>query len=263
MAAVWRLIWRGIRLATHVLTGSVLTVLLARRDADGSYRHRGAIVSWWHARLCRVLNVRVHVTGLAPAERSLLVANHVSWLDVPVLGGLGEIAFLSKAEVRDWPVVGWLAAAAGTQFIARGAGEANNVRERIGAHLSSSGSLALFPEGTTTDGSQVRPFFPRLLAAAHASGAPVVPVALRYLSGDGLDTVAPFIGDDEVASHLWRVLRQEAFDVHVVFCEPIDPASLDRRALAELARSRIVTALDELGRRTVDAGPPVPEARVP
>lgn len=247
MTAVWRLIWRGIRLLAHVLTGAVLTVLLGRRQADGSYRHRRAIIRWWHARLCRVLNVRVHVTGSAHAPPCLLVANHVSWLDVPVLGGLGEIAFLSKAEVRDWPVVGWLAVAAGTQFIERGAGDANNVRERIGAHLSDSGSLALFPEGTTTDGSQVRPFFPRLLAAAHATGVPVVPVALRYLRGDGLDPVAPFVGDDEVASHLWRVLRQDAFDVHVVFCDPVDPASFDRRTLAKQARSRIVSALDGLG----------------
>jgi 1-acyl-sn-glycerol-3-phosphate acyltransferase len=193
-----------------------------------------------------VLNVRVHVTGTVPSGPSLLVANHVSWLDVPVLGGLGEIAFLSKAEVRDWPVVGWLAAAAGTQFIARGAGHAHSVRERMGVHLSDSGSLALFPEGTTTDGRQVRAFFPRLLAAAHLSGAPVVPVALRYVRDGELDPVAPFVGDDEISSHLWRVLRQDAFDVHVVFCEPIHPASLDRRALAAQARSCIVSALEGL-----------------
>jgi 1-acyl-sn-glycerol-3-phosphate acyltransferase len=246
VTAAWRLVWRSIRLAGHVLTGTVLTVFVARRNADGSHWHHRPIVRWWHARLCRVLNVRVHVAGTVPTEPCLLVANHVSWLDVPVLGGLGEIAFLSKAEVRDWPVIGWLAAAAGTQFIARGAGHANTVRERIGVHLSDSGSLALFPEGTTTDGSQVRPFFPRLLAAAHASGAPVVPVALRYLRDGDLDPVAPFVGDEEISSHLRRVLRQDAFDVNVVFCRPIDPVSLDRRALAEQARSCIASALEGL-----------------
>ncbi|MCU0767600.1 MAG: 1-acyl-sn-glycerol-3-phosphate acyltransferase [Gammaproteobacteria bacterium] len=263
MTAVWRVFWRSIRLAAHVLVGTLLTVLLARRGQDGSRRHRRAVVRWWHAVLCRLLHVRVHVSGAPPAAPSLLVANHVSWLDVPVLGGLGEIAFLSKAEVKDWPVVGWLAAAAGTQFIARGAGDANNVRDRIGAHLSGAGSLTLFPEGTTTDGSEVRPFFPRLLAAAHATGVPVVPVALRYLRGAALDTVAPFIGDDEVASHLWRVLQQEAFDVHVVFCRPIDPAHLDRRALADLARSRIVGALDDLGGRAAGGEPSTPPTPAP
>jgi 1-acyl-sn-glycerol-3-phosphate acyltransferase len=239
--------WRLLRLIEHLLTGTVITLAIVRRRPDGSYRYRPDIVRWWLRRACRILAIRVEATGRAPAESALLLANHVSWLDVPVLGGLGRIAFLSKAEVRGWPLVGWLAAAAGTHFIARGSGEASAVGERIGNHLLDHGCLALFPEGTTTDGSVVKPFFPRLLAAAGASGAPVVPVALRYERGGALDPIAPFVGDESILSHLRRVLTARGFLVRVVFCEPLDPTRFDRRGLATRARTAVVAALERLG----------------
>lgn len=252
-----RAAWRLLRLVEHLLTGTVLTVLLAWRRPDGSYRYRPGVVSWWHRRACRILGIQVEVTGDAPRESALLVANHVSWLDVAVLGGLGPIAFLSKAEVRRWPLIGWLAATAGTQFIARGSGEANAVGERIGNHLVDHGCLALFPEGTTTDGSGVKPFYPRLLAAASASGVPVVPVALRYERDGRLDPVAPFIGEESILSHLRRVLTARGFVVRAVFGDPLDPRAFDRRGLATRARSAIVAALDHLA---AAAGPrPVTE----
>lgn len=239
--------WRLLRLLAHLLTGTVLTVFYTRRRPDGSYRYRPALVRWWHERACRILGLVVEVIGEPPRDSALLVANHVSWLDVPVLGGLGPIAFLSKAEVRDWPVMGWLAAAAGTQFIARGSGEAAVVGERIGNHLADHGCLALFPEGTTTNGSEVRPFYPRLLAAANMAGVPVVPVTLRYHRNGGLDPVAPFVGDETIVSHLRRVLVVPEIRVQVTFGAPLDPGQFDRRGLAARARQEIVETLDRLG----------------
>ena len=238
--------WRVLRLVEHVLTGTLLTVLFARRRPDGSYRYRPDIVRWWHRRACRIVGLVVERVGEPPHDSALLVANHVSWLDVPVLGGLGSIAFLSKAEVRSWPVMGWLAAAAGTQFIARGSGDAAVVRERIGSHLTNHGCLALFPEGTTTDGSEVKPFYPRLLAAATHAGVPVVPVALRYHRNGTLDPVAPFGGEETILSHLRRVLVVPEIRVQVAFGQPLDPAQFDRRGLAVRAREEIVTALGRL-----------------
>jgi 1-acyl-sn-glycerol-3-phosphate acyltransferase len=247
-----RAAWRTLRLVEHLLTGTLLTVAVTRRRPDGSYRYRPGLVRWWHQRACRILGIAVEVTGEAPHESALLVANHVSWLDVPVLGGLGPIAFLSKAEVRGWPLIGWLAATAGTQFIARGSGEASAVGARIGNHLVEGGCLALFPEGTTTDGRTVKPFFPRLLAAASASGVPVVPVALRFERGGALDPLAPFVGDETILSHLRRVLTARGFHVQVVFGEPLDPARFDRRGLATRARAAIIEDLDRLERAAAD-----------
>jgi len=239
--------WRVLRLVEHFLTGTLLTVLFAHRRPDGSYRYRPDIVRWWHRRACRILGVAVEAAGEPPNHSALLVANHVSWLDVPVLGGLGSIAFLSKAEVRGWPVMGWLAAAAGTQFIARGSGEAAVVGERIGNHLANHGCLALFPEGTTTDGSEVRPFYPRLLAAANHADVPVVPVALRYHRDGALDPVAPFVGDETILSHLRRVLVVRQTRVRVAFGQPLDPAQFDRRGLAVRARAEVVAMVERLG----------------
>jgi len=239
--------WRVLRLVAHFVTGILLTVLFARRRPDGSYRYRPDIVRWWHRRACRILGLVVEAAGEPPRASALLVANHVSWLDVPVLGGLGTIAFLSKAEVRGWPVMGWLAAAAGTQFIARGSGQANAVGERIGNHLGNHGCLALFPEGTTTDGSEVKPFYPRLLAAATHAGVPVVPVALRYHRDGLLDPVAPFVGDETIRSHLRRMLVVPEIRVQVAFGQPLDPAQFDRRGLAVRAREEVVAMLERLG----------------
>ena len=239
--------WRLLKLLAHLIVGMALTLSVVRRNTDGTYRYRPGIVRWWHQRACRILGIHVDVQGALPAGSALLVANHVSWLDIPVLGSVGPIAFLSKAEVRDWPVMGWLAAAAGTHFIARGSGEAAAVGERMGNHLQERGYLALFPEGTTTDGREVRPFFPRLLGAAGSAGVPVVPVALRYHRNGALDPIAPFVGKETLVNHLRRTLCAPRFDVQVVFGTAIDPAKLDRRSLARRARDEVVAALDGLG----------------
>lgn len=239
----FRASWRSLRLFAHLVTGVVLTLLLVRRAPDGAYRHRPGIVRWWHERACRILGIHVQISGALPEGSALLVANHISWLDIPVLGSAGPIAFLSKAEVRDWPVMGWLAAAAGTHFIARGSGEAAQVGERMGNHLQQHGYLALFPEGTTTDGRAVKPFFPRLLGAASTAGVPVVPVALRYRRDGGLDPIAPFIGQQTLLSHLRHTLCAPRFDVQIAIGPPLDPTRLDRRSLARRARDEIVAAL--------------------
>jgi 1-acyl-sn-glycerol-3-phosphate acyltransferase len=250
-----RAAWRMLRLIEHLLTGTVLTLLLARRRPDGSYAYRPDVVRWWHQRACRILGLQVEVIGTAPRDSALLVANHVSWLDVPALGGVGRVAFLSKAEVRGWPIMGWLAAAAGTRFINRGGGQASAVGEQIGNHLVDHGCLALFPEGTTTDGTEVKPFFPRLLGAATIAGVPVVPVTLRYHRDGRLDTVAPFVGAETILSHLRRVLVLPEMHVQIAFGQPLDPAAFDRRTLALRAREDIVATLDRLGGTTArDAG---------
>lgn len=111
---------RGVRVSEHLLTGGAIALALSTGHRFG-WRPvwLPAVVRWWHRRLCRALELKVRVTGEL-AERALLVANHISWLDIPVLGAQGQIGFLSKAEVRDWPLIGWMAETAGTLFIARG-----------------------------------------------------------------------------------------------------------------------------------------------
>jgi 1-acyl-sn-glycerol-3-phosphate acyltransferase len=244
MRIVFRVLWRAIRLLLHVLLGALLTLLTARRNRQrGDYRYHPGLVSWWHERLLHILQVRVEATGHRPHAPALLVSNHVSWLDIPVLGSLTHSNFLSKDEVRRWPVIGWLAAASGTMFIRRGRGEASTVARQIADHLDSDGLLTLFPEGTTTDGSEVRPFFPRLFASAIESGAPVVPVALRYHIDGELDPIAPYVGDQSLLANLWGIIRRDRTEVLVSYMPALALAGLERKVAAEKARSQIALAL--------------------
>jgi 1-acyl-sn-glycerol-3-phosphate acyltransferase len=244
MRVAFRVMWRFTRLVLHLLLGVVLTVLSARRDRQrGDYRYHPGLVSWWHERLLHILHVQVEHTGHLPNPPALLVANHISWLDIPVLGSLTHSNFLSKDEVRRWPVLGWLAATSGTLFIRRGAGEAGSIAKQIADHLASDGLLTLFPEGTTTDGSEVRPFFPRLFASAIETGAPVVPVALRYHVDGERDTVAPYVGEQTLLANLWGIIRRPRTQVLVSYMPPLALAGLERKVAAEKARSQIALAL--------------------
>lgn len=250
MKTLPRLLWRGLRLTLHLLLGILLTLLFSRYEkVSGHYRHNPYIVSWWNARLCRILRVEIEVQGHRPQPPALMVANHVSWLDVPVLLSLSHTVFLAKSEIRRWPLVGWLSAAAGTLFIRRGAGDTQAITRLFSQRLDEEGLLTLFPEGTTTDGNDVRPFFPRLFAAAIDTGAPVAPVALRYHVAGALDTEVPYTGNQSLLENLMILLRRPRTQVRVVFTHHIQLAGLERKTAAELARRAIRDALQVDGRQ--------------
>lgn len=237
-------IWRLLRFTLHLLLGILITPLaLTRRDSSGLHTNPG-VTSWWHNRAADILGIRITVSGPRPRAPALLVSNHVSWLDIVVLGGLTHTDFLSKYEIRKWPLVGWLAARSGTLFIRRGKNEAGTVGEQIAERLRQRGMLTLFPEGTTTDGRQVRPFFSRLFAAAIETGTDVTPVALRYHIDGDYDPIAPYTDDQSIFENLRGVIPRERTAVNVVFGDPIRLEGHSRKQIAELARSQIVAALD-------------------
>jgi 1-acyl-sn-glycerol-3-phosphate acyltransferase len=157
----------------------------------------------------------VTVHGEVPTQPMLWVSNHVSWTDIPLLGMLTPLSFLSKAEVRTWPVAGWLAAKAGSLFIRRGAGDSQLIRKQMTRHLEQQHPLLMFPEGTTTDGRSLRTFHGRLLASAIDSDVSLQPVAIRYLRNGEVDPLAPFIGDDDLLSHLMRLFAHDQGDVEI------------------------------------------------
>lgn len=238
-----RLAWRGVRLLAHIATGLLLTLLLARRDrSSGEYRHNPNVVSWWHDRLLLILGVKVTVHGELPGT-ALLVSNHISWLDIPVIGALTHTRFLSKYEVREWPVVGWLAAASGTLFIKRGSGQTAQIAELISRRIGQRGLITLFPEGTTTDGTDVRPFFSRLFSTAVDSQARVVPVCLRYHVDGRPDPVAPFIDQQSLIDNMLGLMRRAETQVEVSFLPALELGDKNRKRLAEEARQAIRGAL--------------------
>lgn len=238
--------WRLLRVAGVVLSGLIVAGALgiAERCAiPVSALRKQRLTQWFLTRLAAALPFRLRVTGELPTQPMLWVANHVSWCDIPLLGMLAPLSFLAKAEVRAWPALGWLAQAAGTLFIRRGGGDAALVNRQLATQLVQGRHLLIFPEGTSTDGTDVRTFHPRLFACALEAGCAVQPVAIRYWRNGKPDTVTPFVGDDELPAHLRRLLTSDICDVEIQLLPPFDVMALDRKAVAMTAQQAIANAL--------------------
>ncbi len=248
-------LWRCLRYLEHVTTGALILgwVRLVFGAASRPV-WLPAVVQWWYRRACRALGVRVEVAGTI-ADHCLLVCNHITWLDVLVLGAQGHLGFLSKSEVRHWPVIGWMSVVVGTLFIARGANQVGAVTMEIGARIARGGTLVIFPEGTTTEGSGVARFYPPLFSIVLQPGLGVQPVALCYRAGDEPppDRSVAYVGDQTLAANLWGVLRHPGLVARVQFLTPIHPGPAARpRSLSGQARSAILSALglpETAGRR--------------
>jgi 1-acyl-sn-glycerol-3-phosphate acyltransferase len=251
-----RVLCRGTWLVLHIAVAFPIMLLCFRRPRPDSRLQRG-LFRWWLAGVCRILRVQVVMQG-RPQSGGLVVANHVSWLDIPVLASVWHGAFLAKAEVGDWPLIGWLVRHAGTVLIRRRSADSlGRAVGRMCGHMRRGGGVCMFPEGTTTDGRGLRRFQPRLFEAAIAADARVQPVALRYVDADGQrHPVAPFIGDDDFVSHLLRLLRGPPLRAELVFLPPLAVQGKPARALAELARAQVGEAM--AGRLCHAADPRMP-----
>jgi 1-acyl-sn-glycerol-3-phosphate acyltransferase len=249
--ATLRAVWRGGWLALHIAAAFPLVVLFFRRPRHDSRLQR-RLFQWWHRGVCRILGVQVVLQG-SPGDDSLVAANHVSWLDIPVLASVWHGDFLAKAEVADWPVIGSLVRRSGTLLIRRGSPESfRHALAALGRRLHLGGGACIFPEGTTTDGRAVRRFQPRLFEAAARCDAWVQPVALRYFGPDGeLHPLAPFIGDDAFLPHLLRLLRGPAIRVEVAFLPRLSARGHAPRSLAEFTQWQVCAAMErQLGSST-------------
>lgn len=218
----WPLIRRLLRLLLvlgHIVYGLLLALVVGAYWQPYRPRVRWAVKHWVDG-LLRLLGVQCEVRGEAAPGTVFLVSNHVSWLDIPLIASQRQVHFLSKAEVRDWPLIGWLAAAAGTLYIRRGGGESGRKGEEIAAHLRAGRTVLVFPEGTTTEGRSVRRFFPQLFRAPQLAGVPMQTLALSYIDEQGqIDSAAAFIGDDSFQQHLWRLLLRDRIRVRMQWGE--------------------------------------------
>ncbi|GAA2457762.1 lysophospholipid acyltransferase family protein [Streptomyces glaucus] len=237
--AVPRAVLRLAAVAALVLAGVALSPLVR-----GWSRSRGRIpaelVRRWCRWIVRAAGVRVRVTGAAaPAGGLLLVANHVSWLDVPLLAAVRPARMLAKAEIRRWPVAGPVAARGGVLFIDRDRLRAlPDAVAAVAGALRSGAAVAAFPEGSTWCGRAQGSFRRAVFQAALDAGVPVQPVRLRYRTTGGATATAPaFVGEDTLLASLWRVASARGLVAEVEVRPPIPPgAHPDRRALAKAAQ---------------------------
>ena len=236
MTAAWTAlvaVARLLRLVLHVL-GGWLTIRL--RFAGLTQREREQCVQRWANGMLARLRVDVQRQGLLLQPGPLLlVANHMSWLDILVLHAAGYCRFISKAEVRHWPLLGVMAEGAGTLFIERESRrDALRVVHRMAESLAAGEVLAAFPEGTTSDGRGMLPFHANLIQAAIPNQVPVQPVGLRYVDGtSGQLSLAPcYIDGETLLQSLWRTLTAPPLVAALTFGAPQLAAERDRRRFA-------------------------------
>ncbi|WP_345057133.1 lysophospholipid acyltransferase family protein, partial [Streptomyces rameus] len=231
-AAVPRAVLRLTVVTALVLAGVVLVPLGGRIPAEWVRR--------WCRMIVRAIGVRVRLTGDAvPAGGLLLVANHVSWLDIPLLAAVRPGRMLAKTEVRQWPVAGALAARGGALFIERDRLRAlPGTVDRIAGALRGGAAVTAFPEGSTWCGRAHGRFRRAVFQAALDAGVPVQPVSLRYRQQHGgPGTAAAFVGEDSLLASLWRVARARGLVAEVELRPVIPPgAHPDRRGLAHAAQ---------------------------
>ena len=218
----------------HVIGGwFTITLQFPRWDPP----RRDAKVQAWARRMLEILGIPLHVTGQPPAGGPLLlVSNHLSWLDILVLHAARHCRFVSKSDVKHWPLIGTLATGAGTLYIEREKRrDAMRVVHHMAESLKAGDIVAVFPEGTTGDGSALLPFHANLVQAAISAHAPVQPVALRFIDCEtGQDSDGPlYLGDDTLVGSLWRTLAGRPFVAQVRFGEPQVADGRDRRAWSQ------------------------------
>jgi 1-acyl-sn-glycerol-3-phosphate acyltransferase len=202
----------------------------------------------WSARLLTILGIRLVTDEPFLSPGSLLVANHISWLDVFVVNAAYPAAFVSKAEIRQWPLVGWLAARNETVFLHRGSrGHAKVINGEIAALLGRRRHVAIFPEGTTTDGSHVLGFHAALLQPAIQAGATIQPLAIAYRLPDGSFTrAAAYDGDVSLLECIQAIVAEPQIVARIRVAPPISTVELpDRRVLAHAAREAIMARIED------------------
>ena len=234
--------WRIARATLHVLHGMLVMTRFPALDAAGRQQR----IQWWSAKLLRTMGLALRASGTPRPGATLLVANHVSWLDIAAIHAVAPHArFVSKADVLAWPLLGWLIRNAGTLFIERERKrDALRVVHQIAESLQAGETVAVFPEGTTTDGRTLLPFHANLLHAAVTTGTPVQPVALRYAdAAHAISPAAEYIGDTSLLQSLWRVASARGLAVHVELLPAQGTRHADRRALALALREQIAARI--------------------
>lgn len=264
-----RAAWRLARAAGHAVSG-LLVVLLRLPRMSTAQRH--ARIAAWSRGMLRALGVDLHIEGEFRPGAKLIVANHVSWLDIMAIHAVcPQARFVSKADVQRWPLISRLVGAAHTLYVVREKPrDAVRVLHEMSEALRAGHTVAVFPEGTTGLGDEPLPFHANLLQSAIAAAVPVQPVALRF--SDAQHEVSPaadFTGAITLAQSLWRLACGHGMRARMVVLPAQAVVHADRRALAAQLRLAIAQALRDMApphaggdrlERAIDAEPVVASA---
>ncbi|MGE5524383.1 MAG: lysophospholipid acyltransferase family protein [Rhodospirillaceae bacterium] len=235
------------RLGLHVVRGMLIAGIVFPRITEAQRR---AHIRRWSRQLLAILSIRLHVVRSRAAQdasvpRAMLVANHVSWIDIFAIDAIMPARFIAKSEVARWPLVGWLATRAGTLYLSRARRhDTARINRDVCAVLGRGELVAVFPEGTTTDGSRVLKFHSSLLQPAVSEQAAILPVALSYWKGDGTRcTELAYDGKWSLWQTVCRMVRVPRIRCTLMVLDAVEPQA-HRRELAHAARQVIAEALE-------------------
>ena len=225
------------RVGLHLLRGLV-TVAFVYPRIDAA--RKLALKQQWSGRLLETLGISLNYAGQVP-QAGLLVANHVSFIDIFAINALVPSSFVSKDDVHAWPLIGWLARHTDTLFLERGSrAAAQRARENIVAHLRAQARVVVFPEGTTTIGDHVLPFHSALFQSAIDASVDVVPIAITYVDANAARTyAAAFAGETTLIECLWAIACTPRITVRVNFLPVLAAAYMERRELSTKAHRSI------------------------
>jgi 1-acyl-sn-glycerol-3-phosphate acyltransferase len=236
---------RIIRIIIHTVYGGFLgTVIMPSATA----KQRNWIVSHWSRNLLNILNIELTRQGPLPdhdAVNTMFVGNHISWIDIHALNSVRAVRFIAKSDLKSWPIFGWLAKKCNTLFIEREQKkDAVRIIEEASASLKRGDCLCYFPEGTTTDGSELLAFKGSLMQAPINAGATIWPFAIYYPNNDGSpNTEMAFAGETTLVESIWKIVSLSKPKATLSFLPKISPHGHERRGLTIAARHSIATRL--------------------
>jgi 1-acyl-sn-glycerol-3-phosphate acyltransferase len=237
-----KIAYRSVLLATVLLTGCMLTIVFHRTNTTGAGNKLGQKANrWWHKKMTHVMGVPVRVFGNPAEDTTLFIANHISWFDINAFGSILPVRFLAKIEVKNMPVMGWLASRAGTLYIHRGGKTAaSDTIDSMTDALKQDQHVVLFAEGTTQDGTEIR-FHSRLIQSAINAECHVQPVAIRYpsLNGGHVHPAALFIGDTTIGQSILNIMTAKNLFAEIHFLEPVKTDGKQRDELASYAEEQV------------------------
>ena len=244
-----RLLYRVPWFVLHVVVGTPLTVLCQfgwfRTIAIGNRSLNEVMLTWWSGTLCRIFGLDRRIrNGMQPGPQ-LVAANHISWIDIPLLHSVAAMGFVAKAEIEDWPVIGWLGHLGDTVYHRRGSHDsASGVVAAMAERLQAGGRVAIFPEGGILHGVGVKRFHARMFGAAISTEVPVQPVMLRYSRGGVRYDDITFRANEHFLGNFFRLMMQPRCVAEVEFLTPRPSVGKQRRQLAEEAEEAVRGAFE-------------------
>ncbi len=240
-----RFILRFIGLLLAFFIALPFVVVFLALTQNNQHIEKKRVVSGWSTIICFVCGIRLTKQGVVQESPVMIVANHVTWLDIAVIHRFKLLGYVAKKEIAKWPVIGWVAKSGESLFIDRGEiSSRKSVIEGIQRRFSQKRSIAVFPEGRATDGKKLYTFHRQLIHAAVESNTPVQAVAIKYIKKDGTrNKELCFKKGERFIGNVFRILTLPTSTAQLTFCEPIQTEGKSARETALLAHNQVAEVL--------------------